>query len=81
MPSETAARILVIGTGDTKAEELLFMKQCIEASGGRAVMMDVSVLGDPPYSPDHDKHAVARAVDVTIAEHADIHHHGAAARC
>lgn len=48
MPSETAARILVIGTGDTKAEELLFMKQCIEASGGRAVMMDVSVLGDPP---------------------------------
>ncbi|RWE33170.1 MAG: UPF0261 family protein [Mesorhizobium sp.] len=61
-------RILVIGTGDTKAEELLFMKACIEASGGSAVMMDVSVLGDPPYSPDHDKHAVARAVDVTIAE-------------
>ncbi|RVA06636.1 Tm-1-like ATP-binding domain-containing protein, partial [Mesorhizobium sp. M7A.F.Ca.US.001.02.1.1] len=68
MPSETAPRILVIGTGDTKAEELLFMKQCIEQSGGSAVMMDVSVLGDPPYSPDHDKHAVARAVDVTIAE-------------
>ncbi|RWC89797.1 UPF0261 family protein [bacterium M00.F.Ca.ET.141.01.1.1] len=61
-------RILVIGTGDTKAEELLFMKACIEASGGSAVMLDVSVLGDPPYSPDHDKHAVARAVDVTIAE-------------
>ena len=44
-------RILVIGTGDTKTDELLFMKACIEASGGRAVMMDVSVLGDPPYSP------------------------------
>ncbi|TPM35694.1 Tm-1-like ATP-binding domain-containing protein [Mesorhizobium sp. B2-3-4] len=61
-------RILVIGTGDTKADELLFMKACIEASGGSAVMMDVSVLGNPPYSPDHDKHAVARAVDVTIEE-------------
>ncbi|MBZ9709781.1 Tm-1-like ATP-binding domain-containing protein [Mesorhizobium sp. ESP7-2] len=66
--SEQTPRILVIGTGDTKADELLFMKACIEASGGSAVMMDVSVLGDPPYSPDHDKHAVARAVDVTIGE-------------
>lgn len=61
-------RILVIGTGDTKTDELLFMKACIEASGGRAVMMDVSVLGDPAYSPDHDKHAVARAAGVTMAE-------------
>ncbi|ESY11793.1 MULTISPECIES: Tm-1-like ATP-binding domain-containing protein [unclassified Mesorhizobium] len=61
-------RILVIGTGDTKTDELLFMKACIEASSGRAVMMDVSVLGDPAYSPDHDKHAVARAAGVTMAE-------------
>ncbi|MES0042912.1 Tm-1-like ATP-binding domain-containing protein [Mesorhizobium sp. M0091] len=61
-------RILVIGTGDTKTDELLFMKACIEASGGRAVMMDVSVLGAPAYSPDHDKHAVARAAGVTMAE-------------
>ncbi|TGQ74406.1 MAG: UPF0261 family protein [Mesorhizobium sp.] len=66
--SAQTPRILVIGTGDTKADELLFMRECIEASGGLAVMMDVSVLGDPPYSPDHDKHAVARAVDVTIAD-------------
>ncbi|MEO5760592.1 MAG: Tm-1-like ATP-binding domain-containing protein, partial [Mesorhizobium sp.] len=63
----TGPRILVIGTGDTKADELLFMKQCIEASGGSAVMMDVSVLGDPPYQPDHDKHAVAAGVEMTIA--------------
>ncbi|ESW68013.1 Tm-1-like ATP-binding domain-containing protein [Mesorhizobium sp. C277A] len=61
-------RILVIGTGDTKTDELLFMKACIEVSGGRAVMMDVSVLGAPAYSPDHDKHAVARAAGVTMAE-------------
>ncbi|MES0192366.1 Tm-1-like ATP-binding domain-containing protein [Mesorhizobium sp. LSJC264A00] len=66
--SMATPRILVIGTGDTKTDELLFMKACIEASGGRAVMMDVSVLGDPAYSPDHDKHAVARAAGVTMAE-------------
>jgi uncharacterized protein (UPF0261 family) len=59
-------RILVIGTGDTKADELLFIGGCIAAAGGEAIMMDVSVLGDPPYSPRHDKHAVAVAADSTI---------------
>lgn len=58
--------ILVIGTGDTKAEELLFMRDCIEAAGGAATMMDVSVLGDPPYRPEYDKHAVAEAGESTI---------------
>jgi len=59
-------RILVIGTGDTKADELLFMRACIEAAGGTAVMMDVSVLGAPPYRPEHDKHEVAGAAGTTI---------------
>ncbi len=59
-------RILLIGTGDTKADELLFMSDCIRDAGGEPVMMDVSVLGDPPYQPRHDKHAVARAAQTTI---------------
>jgi uncharacterized protein (UPF0261 family) len=29
--------------------------------------MDISVLGDPPYRPQHDKHAVAAATQTTIA--------------
>lgn len=61
-----APRILVIGTGDTKADELTFMRSCIEAAGGRVRMMDVSVLGDPPYRPDDDRHAVAAAAGTTI---------------
>lgn len=64
-------RILIIGTGDTKAAEILFMQECIGAAGGRPILMDVSVLGDPPYRPDHDKHAVATAAGSTIAEIAD----------
>lgn len=60
-------RILLIGTGDTKADELLFMRERIEAVGGRAIMMDVSVLGDPPYRPEQDKHKVATAAGTTIA--------------
>ena len=59
-------RILLIGTGDTKGDELLFMSNCIREAGGEPIMMDVSVLGDPPYKPRHDKHAVARAAQTTI---------------
>lgn len=59
-------RILLIGTGDTKSEELIFMSNCIREAGGEPVMMDVSVLGDPSCQPHHDKHAVARAADTTI---------------
>ena len=61
MPETMKPRILLIGTGDTKADELLFMRDCITRAGGEPVMMDVSVLGDPPYRPQHDKHAVAAA--------------------
>ena len=60
------ATVLIIGTVDTKADELLFMKGCIEDQGGRALLMDVGVLGDPPFLPDISKHDVAAAADTTI---------------
>ncbi len=66
MPNTTKPRILLIGTGDTKADELLFMSDCIARAGGETIMMDISVLGDPPYRPAHDKHAVAAAAKTTI---------------
>lgn len=66
MKMQQAPRILVIGTGDTKADELDFMRAKVEEAGGMPVMLDVSVLGDPPYAPEHDKHAVAAAADTTI---------------
>ena len=59
-------KILVVGTGDTKSEELLFMADVIGKAGGIPVMVDVSVLGEPPYAPDHSKHAVAAAAGTTI---------------
>lgn len=71
MTPATRPRILLIGTGDTKADELLFMQDCIARAGGETVLMDVSVLGDPPYRPAHDKHAVAAAAGTTIAAVAD----------
>jgi uncharacterized protein (UPF0261 family) len=61
-----APRILVVGTGDTKADELLIMQGCIARAGGVPIMMDVGVLADPPYRPEHDRHAVAAAAGTTI---------------
>jgi uncharacterized protein (UPF0261 family) len=58
--------ILVIGTGDTKSDELLFMADIIGQAGGVPVMVDVSVLGDPPYKPDYSKHDIAAAAETTI---------------
>jgi len=66
MTNRTRPRILLIGTGDTKSDELLFMRRCISEAGGETVMMDISVLGDPPYEAAHDKHTVAAAADTTI---------------
>ena len=36
--------ILVIGTFDTKSDELSYLRERIESQGGRAICMDVSVL-------------------------------------
>ncbi|WP_282608632.1 Tm-1-like ATP-binding domain-containing protein [Pelagibius sp. Alg239-R121] len=53
--------ILVIGTADTKSDELLYLKDRIETGGGRAHIMDVGVLGDPDFKPQSTKHDVAAA--------------------
>lgn len=51
--------ILIIGTYDTKDDELGFMAQTIRDQGGTIVTMDVSVLGNPSQPTDYSKHQVA----------------------
>jgi uncharacterized protein (UPF0261 family) len=60
--------ILVVGTYDTKTDELTYLTGRIRAQGGGVVTMDVSVLGDPPEPTDVSKHDVAGAADSTIAQ-------------
>jgi len=57
----TDRTILVVGTYDTKQDELGYLAQVIAGQGGRALTMDVSVLGDPATSTDISKHDVAKA--------------------
>ena len=58
--------ILVIGTYDTKDDELSYLTGKIAALGGQTVSMDVSVLGDPADPTDISKHAVAEAAGSSI---------------
>ena len=59
-------KILIVGTADTKADELLFIKHCIEAQGASAAIMDVGVLGKPAFTPEFDHAQVAAAGGTTI---------------
>jgi len=52
--------ILVIGTYDTKDDELNYLCDRIRAQGGDVLTMDVSVLGDPSVPTDISKHDIAK---------------------
>ncbi len=60
--------ILIIGTADTKSDELEYMKSCIERIGGCALVMDVGVLGEPNFMVEYSKHDVAEAANTTNVE-------------
>jgi uncharacterized protein (UPF0261 family) len=60
-------RILIVGTADTKADELLFMKHCVERQGASAAVMDVGVLGKPSFEPEYPNARVADAAGTTLS--------------
>ena len=62
----SAKTILVVGTFDTKDDELNYMASCIRDQGGKVMSMDVSVLGDPADPCDISKHDVAKAAGSSI---------------
>ena len=63
--------ILVIGTHDTKHDELRYLAHCLRSQGGNVINMDVSVLGEPPEPATLSKHEVARAAGASIEEAAN----------
>lgn len=56
--------ILLIGTMDTKEEELLFCRDLMRKKGFQVILMDAGILKDPRTGPDIDRHEVARAAGV-----------------
>jgi uncharacterized protein (UPF0261 family) len=60
--------ILLIGTLDTKGTEVSYMKELIEKKGHAALVMDISGLGSPPFTPDITAEDVAKAAGKSIEE-------------
>ena len=65
--SHRPPRILLIGTADTKSDELLFLRGRIEAGGGEVLVMDVGVLDGAPFKPEIANAEVAAAAGTTTA--------------
>lgn len=64
----TDRTILVVGTYDTKNDELAYIAGILKGQGGGVLAMDVSVLGDPVEPVEISKHQVAAAAGSTIAQ-------------
>src|SRR5450830_1187828 len=58
--------ILLIGTVDTKSDEMAYLRDCITQAGGRTLVLDVGVLGRGGFVPDISNHQVAEAAGVTL---------------
>ena len=60
------ARILLIGTADTKSAELDYIRQQIAQAGARTLLLDVGVVGEASCPVDIDKHAVFAAAGTNL---------------
>ncbi len=65
LPTKT---ILVVGSYDTKDDELSYLAGVIRSQGGAVLTMDVSVLGNPKAATDISKHQVAKAAGSSIEQ-------------
>lgn len=63
-----AKTIVIIGTLDTKGEEVKYVKQQIEGRGHKTVVIDTSLLGEPAFPPDISHEELAEAVGADVKE-------------
>lgn len=61
-------KIVIIGTVDTKADEIRYLRQKIEDHGFQALVMDIGVLGETPFEPDINNRQVAEASGASLEE-------------
>ena len=54
--------IVIIGTLDTRGEDIKHIKTLIEERGHKAMVIDVGVLGEVPLEPNISRHQVAKRV-------------------
>ena len=52
-------KIVIMGTADTKGEQLQFLKETIESTGQQGILMDISMGGEPAVKPDIQSEEIA----------------------
>lgn len=60
--------VVIVGTMDTKGEQINFVRQEIENSGHRTIIIDTSTRGSSPFEVDVTCDEVANAAGVTMQE-------------
>jgi uncharacterized protein (UPF0261 family) len=58
--------VLIVGTADTKSDEIAFLRQQVQALGAQALVMDVGVLAAGHAAVDIANSAVAAAAGTTL---------------
>jgi uncharacterized protein (UPF0261 family) len=53
--------IVIVGTLDTKGEKIAYLKRVIESKGGKTLVIDCGVLGEPLFKADISGERVAEA--------------------
>jgi uncharacterized protein (UPF0261 family) len=68
MTAARTPRILIVGTVDTKSDEIGFMRGQVLAAGGQALVMDVGVLGTGQITADVSNTEVAAAAGLSLQQ-------------
>ena len=58
--------VVIVGTLDTKGEEIGFARDVLEAQGVDVHVIDTGVMGEPELEPDTSASEVAEAADTTL---------------
>ena len=66
MSKPLSKRVAVLGTLDTKGDEIALLCQQIKALGHQPVTFDVGVVGQPTITPDFDRSQIANAGGTAI---------------
>lgn len=60
--------ILLVGTVDTKSDEIAYLREVIGSAGGQALVMDVGVLGRGGFTADITNTQVAQAAGASLQQ-------------
>ncbi len=65
---QMAKTIVIVGTLDTKGEELKYIKELVERRGHTTIVIDGGVLGEPFFQADISREQVAHASGMNLNE-------------